>query len=210
MGLWDPSRASCKVAAPSLEGQQGLGGDLGGCWGRCMPGRGLQQDWVRAPGREVHLATPAWGKCWDFEEGCPHVAFLDGSPWLSWVRTSPHHAGKTMPRAPAISPGMETLAATFSSIAGAHSHLEGLQSNYSQRLANLRDNLNQTLQQCGHPCGSVSLDGLTFSVNFSRVRRGRARGQGPPRSPFPVPPQPPHPRLFPTDPQCGEAAEGTG
>ncbi|KAM6390043.1 prominin-1-A-like isoform 2-T2 [Pluvialis apricaria] len=64
---------------------------------------------------------------------------------------------------------MATLAAAFSSIAGTRSQLEGLQSNYSQRLASLRDDLNQTLQQCGRPCGNVSLDGLAFSADFSRI-----------------------------------------
>ncbi|XP_050755211.1 prominin-1-A-like [Gymnogyps californianus] len=65
--------------------------------------------------------------------------------------------------------GMETLAAAFGSIASTRSHLEELQSNYSRRLASLRDGLNQTLQHCDHPCGSVSLDGLAFSANFSTI-----------------------------------------
>ncbi|KFV09394.1 hypothetical protein N339_06151, partial [Pterocles gutturalis] len=29
--------------------------------------------------------------------------------------------------------------------------------------------LNQTLQRCGPPCASVSLDGLVFSANFSTI-----------------------------------------
>ncbi|XP_074731204.1 prominin-1-A-like isoform X2 [Strix uralensis] len=65
--------------------------------------------------------------------------------------------------------GMETLAAAFSSITSTRSRLEELQSNYSRRLASLRDGLNQTLQRCGRPCGSVSLDGLAFSANFSTI-----------------------------------------
>ncbi|XP_067995620.1 prominin-1-A-like isoform X2 [Melanerpes formicivorus] len=65
--------------------------------------------------------------------------------------------------------GMETLEAAFGSIADTRSHLEELQSNYSRRLASLRDSLNQTLQDCGHPCGNVSLNGLAFSTNFSTI-----------------------------------------
>ena len=103
------------------------------------------------------------------------------------MRTSPRHTGRMRPRAPRVSPGMETLAAAFGSIAGTRSHLEELQSNYSRRLASLRDRLNQTLQHCDRPCGSVSLDGLAFSANFSTVRRGRVRGEGPPAAPSPAP-----------------------
>ncbi|KAK2530562.1 prominin-1-a [Columba guinea] len=88
--------------------------------------------------------------------------------------------------------GMETLAATFVSIADTRSHLEELQSNYSQRLASLRDGLNQSLQHCGHPCSNVSLDGLAFSTNFTLVRSSRV--QSPPQ-PLPQPPQPYDPRL---------------
>ncbi|XP_054063023.1 prominin-1-A-like [Rissa tridactyla] len=65
--------------------------------------------------------------------------------------------------------GMETLAATFGSIASTRLRLEELQSSYGQRLANLRDGLSQTLQDCGRPCGNVSLDGLAFSANFSTI-----------------------------------------
>ncbi|KFV74638.1 hypothetical protein N307_08763, partial [Dryobates pubescens] len=61
------------------------------------------------------------------------------------------------------------LEAAFGSIADTRSHLEELQSNYSRRLASLRDSLNQTLQRCGHPCGNVSLNGLAFSTNFSTI-----------------------------------------
>lgn len=82
---------------------------------------------------------------------------------------------------------METLAATFVSIADTRSHLEELQSNYSQRLASLRDGLNQSLQHCGHPCGNVSLDGLAFSTNFTLVRSSRV--QSPPQ-PLPQPRSP--------------------
>ncbi|KFO76592.1 hypothetical protein N303_14188, partial [Cuculus canorus] len=57
----------------------------------------------------------------------------------------------------------------FGSITSTRSHLEELQSNYSQQLANLRDGINQTLRRCGHPCGNVSLDGLSFSANFSTI-----------------------------------------
>ncbi|XP_065699570.1 prominin-1-A-like [Patagioenas fasciata] len=65
--------------------------------------------------------------------------------------------------------GMGTLAAAFVSITDTRSHLEVLQSNYSQRLASLRDGLNQSLQRCGHPCGNVSLGGLAFSTNFTLI-----------------------------------------
>ncbi|XP_063194603.1 prominin-1-A-like isoform X1 [Chroicocephalus ridibundus] len=65
--------------------------------------------------------------------------------------------------------GMEMLAATFGSISSTRLRLEELQSSYSQRLANLRDGLSQTLQDCGRPCGNVSLDGLAFSANFSTI-----------------------------------------
>ncbi|XP_032850012.2 prominin-1-A isoform X2 [Tyto alba] len=65
--------------------------------------------------------------------------------------------------------GMETLAATFSSVTNTRSHLEELQSSYRQRLASLGDGLNQTLRRCGRPCGSVSLDSLAFSANFSTI-----------------------------------------
>ncbi|XP_053926999.1 prominin-1-A isoform X2 [Cuculus canorus] len=64
---------------------------------------------------------------------------------------------------------IEMLAAAFGSITSTRSHLEELQSNYSQQLANLRDGINQTLRRCGHPCGNVSLDGLSFSANFSTI-----------------------------------------
>ncbi|XP_014812965.1 PREDICTED: prominin-1-A-like [Calidris pugnax] len=65
--------------------------------------------------------------------------------------------------------GMETLATTFGDITSTRSSLEELQSNYSQRLGSLRDSLNKTLQDCGDPCGSVSLDALAFSTNFSTI-----------------------------------------
>jgi len=97
------------------------------------------------------------------------------------------------------------LVGAFGSIAGARSRVEELQSNYSELLASLRDGLNQSLRRCGQPCGNVSLGALAFSANFSAVRRGRARGEGSPRPP----PQPAHPGLFPADPRCGAAAEGT-
>ncbi|KAM9548325.1 prominin-1-A-like isoform 2-T2 [Guaruba guarouba] len=64
---------------------------------------------------------------------------------------------------------MQTLCGAFSSIASTRSHLEALQSNYSEQLAILRDGLNQTLQRCGQPCSSVSLHGLAFSANFSTI-----------------------------------------
>ncbi|KFP28449.1 hypothetical protein N325_04803, partial [Colius striatus] len=48
-------------------------------------------------------------------------------------------------------------------------HLEELQSNYSERLQSLRDSLNQSLQDCGSSCAHVTLDGLTFSTNFSTI-----------------------------------------
>lgn len=100
---------------------------------------------------------------------------------------------------------METLNNTFANIAIRRSELEELQSNYSQGLVSLRDSLNGTLQKCGLPCSRVSLEGLTFSSNFSTVRRGSVWVRGP----LPQPPQLPHPRLFPTDPRCGAAAAGT-
>ncbi|XP_066047159.1 prominin-2-like isoform X2 [Chamaea fasciata] len=65
--------------------------------------------------------------------------------------------------------GMETLKDTFGNIASNRSDLEELQSNYSQWLVRLRDRLNQTLQNCGVPCSQVSLDGLTFTTNFSTI-----------------------------------------
>ncbi|KFQ19468.1 hypothetical protein N332_09252, partial [Mesitornis unicolor] len=61
------------------------------------------------------------------------------------------------------------LAATFSTIAFNCSHLKELQSDYSPRLAGLRDSINQTLRRCGTPCDTVSPDGLTFSTNFSTI-----------------------------------------
>ncbi|XP_030344414.1 prominin-1-A-like isoform X1 [Strigops habroptila] len=64
---------------------------------------------------------------------------------------------------------MKTLSDAYSSIASTRSHLEALQSNYSERLASLRDGLNQTLQRCGQPCSSVSLHSLAFSTNFSTI-----------------------------------------
>lgn len=78
------------------------------------------------------------------------------------------------------------LEAAFGSIARSRLRLEELQNNQSQQLVSLRDSLNQTLQRCGPPCGSVSLDSLAFSTNFSTVRRGRVWGEGP-HSPFPSP-----------------------
>ncbi|TRZ25517.1 hypothetical protein HGM15179_001576 [Zosterops borbonicus] len=65
--------------------------------------------------------------------------------------------------------GMETLKDTFGNIVISRSDLEELQSNYSQRLISLRDRLNLTLQNCGHPCRQVSLDGLAFATNFSMI-----------------------------------------
>lgn len=65
--------------------------------------------------------------------------------------------------------GMETLKDTFDSIAVGRSELKELQSNYKQRLADLRDGLSQTLQKCGDPCSQVSLDGLAFTSNFSTI-----------------------------------------
>ncbi|XP_039926607.1 prominin-1-A-like isoform X2 [Hirundo rustica] len=65
--------------------------------------------------------------------------------------------------------GMEMLKNTFGNIAISRSHLEELQSNYSQRLARLQDRLNHTLQNCGLPCSKVSLDGLAFTTNFSTI-----------------------------------------
>ncbi|XP_023785511.1 prominin-1-A-like [Cyanistes caeruleus] len=65
--------------------------------------------------------------------------------------------------------GMKTLKDTFGNIAVSRSDLEELQGNYSQRLISLRDKLNHTLQNCGLPCSHVSLDGLTFTANFSTI-----------------------------------------
>ncbi|XP_068805952.1 prominin-1-A isoform X2 [Struthio camelus] len=64
---------------------------------------------------------------------------------------------------------MEKLAAAFSRINSTSSRLEELQSNYSQRLASLRDSINHTLQDCGQPCSNVSLDSLGFKANFSVI-----------------------------------------
>lgn len=74
---------------------------------------------------------------------------------------------------------METLNDTFANIAIRRSDLEELQSNYSQGLVSLRDSLNGTLQKCGLPCSRVSLEGLTFTANFSTVRRGSVWVRGP-------------------------------
>ena len=49
------------------------------------------------------LAVAAWGKCWDCG-GCPYVAFFDGSPRLSWVRTNPHPTDRMRLRAPRCLP----------------------------------------------------------------------------------------------------------
>lgn len=185
MGLWDPSRASCKVVAPSLGGWQGLGGDSGGRWGRGMPG-GAPAGLGKVPrerGPPGHSST-SLGQMLGLCGAWPHVALLDGS---SWVRTSPCRAGRMRPQAPAVSPGMELLAATFSSIAGTRSRLEELQSNSSRRLASLRDSINQTLQRCGRPCGSMSLGGLAFRTNFSLVRGAGCAARGPPAAPSPAP-----------------------
>lgn len=81
---------------------------------------------------------------------------------------------------------METLKDTFGNIVISRSDLEELQSNYSQQLVSLRDRLNLTLQNCGHPCRQVSLDGLAFATNFSTVRRGKVWMRGP-SSPCPSP-----------------------
>ncbi|KFV76022.1 hypothetical protein N308_06689, partial [Struthio camelus australis] len=61
------------------------------------------------------------------------------------------------------------LAAAFSRINSTSSRLKELQSNYSQRLASLRDSINHTLQDCGQPCSNVSLDSLGFKANFSVI-----------------------------------------
>ncbi|XP_039240972.1 prominin-1-A-like [Pipra filicauda] len=65
--------------------------------------------------------------------------------------------------------GMEKLEATFYNITTSRSDLEELQSKFGQRLDSLRDSLNQTLQRCGSPCNSVSLNGLAFTANFSTI-----------------------------------------
>ncbi|XP_075010971.1 prominin-1-A-like [Calonectris borealis] len=89
-----------------------------------------------------------------------------GSMIVSGIRSSTDGALGSLQ---SLLQGMETLAAAFGSIAGTRSRLEELQGNYSRRLASLRDGLNQTLRRCGRPCGSVSLDGLAFSANFSMI-----------------------------------------
>ncbi|XP_027527988.1 prominin-1-A-like [Neopelma chrysocephalum] len=65
--------------------------------------------------------------------------------------------------------GMEKLEATFYDITTSCSDLEELQSQFGQGLGSLRDSLNQTLQRCGSPCNSVSLNGLAFTANFSTI-----------------------------------------
>ncbi|XP_027503735.1 prominin-1-A-like [Corapipo altera] len=65
--------------------------------------------------------------------------------------------------------GMEKLEATFYDITTSRSDLEELQSKFGQRLDSLRDSLNQTLQSCGSPCNSVSLNGLAFTANYSTI-----------------------------------------
>lgn len=152
-------------------------------------------------------SSPSLGQMVELQGGCPYIAFLDGFPRLSWVRTSPRLAGRMRPQAPAVSPGMEMLVAAFGSIASTRSRLEELQSNYSQRLASLRDGLNQTLQRCGRPCDSVSLDGLAFSANFSMVRRGRVWGKEPPAAPSLAPRSPLTPGSSPQIPGVEQQLE---
>nr|XP_013811355.1 PREDICTED: prominin-1-A-like [Apteryx mantelli mantelli] len=62
---------------------------------------------------------------------------------------------------------MGTLAAAFGGINSTSRRLEELQSDYSQRLAGLRATINRTLQDCGQPCGDVSLGGLAATPRFS-------------------------------------------
>ncbi|KAI6066385.1 Prominin-1-A [Aix galericulata] len=64
---------------------------------------------------------------------------------------------------------LETLAAAFGTINGTQGRLEELQGNYSLRLGNLQKSLEQTLQQCGQPCASVSPDGVAFTANYSTI-----------------------------------------
>ncbi|XP_067156241.1 prominin-1-A-like isoform X1 [Apteryx mantelli] len=64
---------------------------------------------------------------------------------------------------------MGTLAAAFGGINSTSRRLEELQSDYSQWLAGLRATINRTLQDCGQPCGDVSLGSLEFKANFSAI-----------------------------------------
>ncbi|RMC11473.1 hypothetical protein DUI87_11592 [Hirundo rustica rustica] len=89
-----------------------------------------------------------------------------GGRIISRVRTSTDGALRSLQ---SLLQGMEMLKNTFGNIAISRSHLEELQSNYSQRLARLQDRLNHTLQNCGLPCSKVSLDGLAFTTNFSTI-----------------------------------------
>ncbi|KGL79735.1 hypothetical protein N309_02974, partial [Tinamus guttatus] len=57
----------------------------------------------------------------------------------------------------------------FGGIKGTSSRLQELQSNYSQKLEELRASINRTVQACGHRCSNVSLEGLGFTANFSAI-----------------------------------------
>ncbi|KAM8806121.1 prominin-1-A-like [Eudromia elegans] len=64
---------------------------------------------------------------------------------------------------------MESLATAFSGIKSSSSRLQELQSNFSQRLEELRARINGTVQACGQRCRHVRLDGLAFAANFSAI-----------------------------------------
>lgn len=50
-------------------------------------------------------------------------------------------------------------------------HLQQLQGELTQNLSSLQEQINRTLQSCGHPCSQVSVSGLAPEANFSMVRR---------------------------------------
>ncbi|OXB75506.1 UNVERIFIED_CONTAM: hypothetical protein H355_016567 [Colinus virginianus] len=64
---------------------------------------------------------------------------------------------------------METLASTFGTINSTHQHLEELQGTYDGQLGTLRARIEDTLQRCGQPCGTVSPNGVAFRANYSTV-----------------------------------------
>ncbi|CAM5130369.1 unnamed protein product [Eretmochelys imbricata] len=48
-------------------------------------------------------------------------------------------------------------------------HLQQLQGELTQNLSSLQEQINRTLQSCGHPCSQVSVSGLAPEANFSMV-----------------------------------------
>ncbi|OXB67341.1 hypothetical protein ASZ78_010899 [Callipepla squamata] len=77
--------------------------------------------------------------------------------------------GGDIPMSLAASPVMEMLASTFGTINSTHQHLEELQGTYDGRLGTLRARIEDTLQRCRQPCGTVSPNGVAFRANYSTV-----------------------------------------